>query len=216
LDGNDLGPLFQTPDDPHYLWIVGCAVALLAIAVLLIGLLRGRLPTLLVLPALLLPVAAYGIGFLYMAEESKKVEFCGSCHEPMSALVKSVREDDDALSSLHYRRGRVPRDTACYQCHSGYGIWGAVGAKRAGLMHMLATVTGSYELPLEARRFDINSCLGCHAHTEDFRAEEDHQDPEVQSELLTGKIGCAGECHEVAHPETALWGVAGPPGGGVQ
>lgn len=213
---NDLGPLFRTPEDPHYLWIVGVAVALIAIAVLLVGLFRGRLPALFVVPALLLPVVAYGIGFLYLLEETKRVEFCGSCHQPMSPLVSSLQEDEDALASFHYQRGRVPRATACYECHSGYGIWGAMDAKQAGLMHMLGTVTGNYELPIQAKRFDINSCLSCHAHTENFRAEEDHQDPDVQSDLLDGSIGCTGDCHEIAHPETALWGVAGPPAGGLR
>jgi cytochrome c nitrite reductase small subunit len=216
LGENDLGPLFQVPEDPHYLWIVGCAVAVVAIGVLLVGLLRGRLPTLFVLPALLLPLAAYGIGFLHLAEQSKKVEFCGSCHEPMSPLVTSLREDGDTLSSLHYQYGRVPRATACYECHSGYGIWGEVDAKMAGIMHMVGTLTGNYELPIRAKHFDIDSCLGCHAHTASFREEEDHQDPEVQSDLLSGRISCAGECHDFAHPETALWGVAGPPDGGVR
>lgn len=209
----DLGPLFQLPADPHYLWIAGVAVALLAIALLVIGLLRGRLSPTFLLPTLLLPVAAYGIGYLFTLEESKSVEFCGSCHVTMSPLVAALDGDSESLSSVHWQRGAVSHTTACYQCHSGYGIWGDVGAKEAGVMHMLRTVTNSYEFPIQAKHFDMSSCLGCHAQAVGFREVEEHLDPEIQQELLSGETSCAGECHEVAHPETALWGVAGPPPG---
>src|SRR5690606_10485341 len=144
MSESDLGPLFRLPDDPHYLWIAGVVVAALAIAVLAIGLVRGRLPSNLLLPALGLPLVAWGIGYLHTLEESKQVTFCGSCHETMSPLVAALSEDDDTIASAHFRRGRVPAATACYECHSGYGLWGGVDAKLAGLRHMLLTVTGGY------------------------------------------------------------------------
>lgn len=214
MNENDLGPLFRLPDDPHYLWIVGVAVAALAIAVLAVGLLRGRLPSTLLLPALGLPLAAWGIGYLHTLEESKQVSFCGSCHETMSPLVAALAEDDDTIASSHFRRGAVPNATACYECHSGYGLWGGVDAKLAGLRHMLLTVTGGYELPLQSHRFDNAACLGCHALAVPFAEVEDHRDPDTQAELLSGETSCAGICHDDAHPESALWGVAGPPATG--
>jgi hypothetical protein len=207
----DLGPLFRLPDDPHYLWLFGTAVAAVAIAVLLVGLVRGRLPATLLLPALILPVAAYGTGYLFTLEESKRVSFCGSCHETMSPLVAALAEDNGTISSSHWLRGAVSHESACYQCHSGYGIWGHVDAKFAGVMHMVRTVTGDYELPIQSKHFDNASCLGCHAQAVPFREVEEHRDPEIQQEMLAGASSCAGDCHEAAHPEEALWGVAGPP-----
>ncbi len=215
MNETDLGPLFELPADPHYLWLAGTLVAGLAIGVLLIGLVRGRFSRALLLPALLLPVAAYGIGYLFTLEESKQVEFCGSCHVTMSPLVKALDEDTDSLASVHWQRGAVSHVDACYQCHSGYGIWGDVDAKIAGVMHMVRTVTGSYEFPIAAKHFNVNSCLGCHAQAVGFREIEEHRDPEIQQELLSGESGCAEDCHEVAHPESALWGVAGPPAEGT-
>src|SRR5690606_28901351 len=138
----------------------------------------------------------------------------GSCRETMSPLVAALSEDDDTIASAHFRRGRVPAATACYECHSGYGLWGGVDAKLAGLRHMLLTVTGGYELPLESHRFDNAACLGCHALSVPFAEIEEHRDPDTQRELLSGETGCAGVCHDDAHPESALWGVAGPPTGG--
>lgn len=214
MDETDLGPLFLLPEDPHYLWLFGTAIAVLAIAVLAIGLLRGRLSATLLLPALLLPVGAYAVGYLFTLEESKTVAFCGSCHETMSPLVQALDEDEESIASIHWQRGAVSHIDACYQCHSGYGIWGDVGAKFAGVRHMVRTVTGNYQLPIRAHRFDVRSCLGCHAEAVPFREVEEHRDPDVQRELLAGESGCTGDCHDVAHPESALWGVAGPPAGG--
>jgi cytochrome c nitrite reductase small subunit len=213
MDANDLGPLFRLPRDPHYLWIVGVAVAVLAIAVLLVGLLRGRLPATLLLPALLLPVAAYGIGYLFMLEASKDVAFCGSCHETMSPVVAALEQDNGTLSSFHWRQGAVSHVDACFQCHSGYGIWGEASAKISGVMHMVRTVTGRYQFPIRAQHFDNASCLGCHAEAAPFRAQDAHHDPQIQQQLLSNELGCAGTCHDAAHPEEALWGVKGPPPG---
>jgi nitrate/TMAO reductase-like tetraheme cytochrome c subunit len=207
----DLGPLFRLPEDPHHLWILGVVLAGLAIAVLAVGLVRGRLPATLLLPALLLPLAAFGVGYQFTLEESKRVEFCGSCHETMSPLVAALAEDNGTISSSHWRRGAVSHASACYQCHSGYGIWGDVDAKLAGVRHMVLTVTGRYELPLQAHRFDNGACLGCHAQAVPFAEIEEHRDPETQAELLSGETSCAGICHEDGHPESALWGMAGPP-----
>lgn len=214
MEDVDLGPLFELPHDPHYMWLFGTVIALLAIAVLAVGLVRGRLPATLLLPALLLPVAAFAAGYLFTLEESKSVAFCGSCHVTMSPLVAALDEDNGTISSSHWRRGAVSHVDACYQCHSGYGIWGQVDAKFAGVMHMVRTVTGNYELPIQSKHFDNASCLGCHARAVPFREVEEHRDPDVQQELLSGVSSCAGDCHEPAHPEEALWGIAGPPAGG--
>ncbi len=153
-----------------------------------------------------LPLAAYGLGSVLMLEESKNVAFCGSCHV-MTPIVESLQKDDGSLASLHYTRGRVSHEQACYVCHSGYGIWGTMGAKRAGVGHMVRTVTGDYQLPIKlAAPFDIDSCLGCHAHSARFRAVEAHQPLEIQQALLSREMSCTGTCHPAAHPEEALRG----------
>jgi hypothetical protein len=114
----------------------------------------------------------------------------------MVPLVESLAADDGSLASIHYARGLVPHDTACYTCHSGYGIWGTVDAKKAGVMHMLHTVTGEYAVPLAMHGpFDIDACLGCHAHAPRFRAVEAHQAPDLQQALVTREMSCTGACH---------------------
>ena len=215
MDSSDLGPLFARPADPHYLWILGIALALGSIAFAVVGLVRGRASLAAVSVGLIVfPIFSYVIGTLFVLEESKRVEFCGSCHQPMSPIVEALSTDTDTLAAIHWRKGAVDHGNACYQCHSGYGIWGAVGAKRSGLTHMLHTITGNYEFPLATHGpFDVNSCLGCHAETEAFRAAEDHQDRDLQAAMLSGEVGCTGDCHPAAHPDSARNGIA--PGGAV-
>jgi hypothetical protein len=206
---NATGPLFAGPPGEHGLPWVGIlpvTIAVVAIAILVWALVRGSLPAGIAAAGFLLPVAAYGFGALFVMERSKEVSFCGSCHV-MTPLVASVEGNDGSLASIHYGRGLVPYDTACYTCHSGYGIWGTVDAKMAGMMHMIRTATGWYDLPIKLHgTFDIDSCLGCHAHAASFRAVEAHQDPDLQKQLLSHELSCTGVCHPAAHPESALTG----------
>jgi len=89
------GPLFVLPHAPHYLWLVGLAVATPAIVLAVIGLVRGRLPVALAVPRVMLtPVFAYVIGSLFVFEKSKNVAFCSSCHQTMSPLVASLNQDN--------------------------------------------------------------------------------------------------------------------------
>ncbi|MBU6283952.1 NapC/NirT family cytochrome c [bacterium] len=202
------GPLFQPPGAAGFSWLalIPVLLAIPAIVILAWGLVRGRLPAALAAAGIVLPIAAYGFASGYVMEGSKEVSFCGSCHV-MGPIVDSLSADDKMLASTHYRRGLVPHEHACYTCHSGYGIWGTMDAKMAGLMHMVRTITGKYDLPLELNgKFDIASCLNCHAAVPSFRAVEAHQDPELQKQLVSGEMSCTGLCHPEAHPASALTG----------
>jgi len=206
---NVTGPLFAGPAAAHatpWLSLLTLAVAAAAAVLLLWGLIRGRLPPSYGAAAAILPIAAYGLASLHMLEGSKRVSFCGSCHV-MTPILQSLQGNDGSLASNHYARGLVPHDNACFTCHSGYGIWGGVDAKMAGMMHMVRTVTGRYTLPIALNGpFDIDSCLGCHAFAPTFRAVEAHQDPDLQKQLLAREMSCTGVCHPAAHPESALTG----------
>ena len=203
------GPLFaESLGSQGFSWlqVLPVLVALPAGAILAWSLVRGRL-----LPAVggagaFLSVAAFGFGSLLMLEDSKRPSFCGSCHV-MAPVLASLQADDGSLASTHYARGLVPHPTACFTCHSGYGMWGTVHAKMEGVMHMVRTVTGRYDLPLHMNGpFDIDSCLGCHLDAARFRAVEAHQSPDLQKALLSHEMGCTGACHPSAHPSSALEG----------
>ncbi len=202
-------PLFAGPPAAHGIpWLTVLAIVLAAAAALLLvwGLVRGSLPASYGIAAVLLPIGAYGLASLHMLEGSKQVTFCGSCHI-MAPLESSLKSNDGSLAAIHYQRGLVPHETACFTCHSGYGMWGGVDAKMAGVMHMVRTLTGRYDLPLTHNGpFDIDACLGCHAYAPSFRAVEAHQDRDLQQQLLSRQLSCTGLCHPAAHPEAALTG----------
>jgi hypothetical protein len=206
----DLGPLFVHPYEPGRFWILILIVSVPTIAGGLYVLVRGQLPTVLSSSILvLLPLVAYLLGNIHLLNESKRVSFCGSCHESMSPLLETLQTDDSTLAGLHYQRGAVSHETACYSCHSGYGLAGDIAAKMSGMQHMRHTALGTQEYPLALRRpFDIDSCLNCHAEAKPFRAVEAHLDPGLQQALVGRDMGCTGACHVTAHPEAALNGAA--------
>ncbi len=206
------GPLFNWPPAPHavsWIEILPLLAALPAVVLLVRGVARGQLPR----PAaaagiVFFPVVAYMLGFLLLMERSKQVSFCGSCHV-MTPILESLGRDDGNLASVHYTHGRVSHEEACFVCHSGYGIWGTVGAKMAGVRHMIHTVTGHYERPIALNGpFDIDSCLSCHARADSFRKVEAHQDRQLQESLAAREMSCTGTCHPAAHPAEALAGGA--------
>jgi cytochrome c nitrite reductase small subunit len=209
MDPETLGPLFARPQDPNRLWILILAFSLPTIFLAGVALVRGRLLTSLPSGLLLLPVFGYVLGDLLILEESKRVGFCGSCHETMGPLVESLGGGSPSLAAFHFQRGAISHETACYECHSGYGIWGDLRAKRAGFQHMINTVIGRYHFPLEtAGAVDLDACLSCHAEAKPFRAAEAHHDPDLQRMLLGGQLGCTGACHQDAHPADSLNGAS--------
>jgi hypothetical protein len=207
---DELGPLFVHPYHPDRFWVLVLVVSLPTIAACLLVLWRGRLPDALTSSLLLiLPLMTYMLGNMKLIDASQQVEFCGSCHETMSPLLESLQTDAATLAGLHYQRGAVSHETACYTCHSGYGLSGDMSAKLAGMSHMAHTVLGTAEFPLSLNRpFDIDACLDCHAEATPFRAVEAHRDPGIQQALVDRSMGCTGACHVTAHPADALNGAA--------
>lgn len=204
----ELGPLFVPLGGPDYFWILILLFAIPAIGLCLYNLVRGQLPvTLSTFGMLLLPMFGYVIGNLHVLDESKSVEFCGSCHVTMPPLVESMKANGQDLAAVHFRQGAVSHKDACYVCHSGYGLLGDVEAKFAGVNHMIHTVLATERYPLKMRStFNIGSCLDCHAATEPFRAVKGHRTLGIQNRMMSGEIGCTGACHEPAHPRAALNG----------
>ncbi len=179
-------------------------VAAPAVVVLVLGLIRGRLKPIQGLAAIVVfPVAAFAVGNLILMERAQDVRFCASCHV-MVPVVESAREGRDSLAALHFE-GAFPVETGCYECHSGYGIWGTLDAKVAGVKHMWVTLTGTVEYPIEIYgEYDHQACLVCHGSASDFVDAAIHRTEDVAAALDAGQMSCAGTCHPVAHPASAL------------
>ena len=180
-------------------------LALISLGICAVGLVRGRLPEVSFTAGLVsLPLVAFALGSAVLMQRSQSPEFCGSCHV-MGPLLASLSEDNGSLAATHYQAGAVPHDSACYTCHSGYGVSGDMAAKQAGMIHMLHEITGGYEFPLAMRGpFDLSSCNSCHADTQNFKDNPVHAS--IKQSLESGELGCTGACHPAAHPAAALSG----------
>ena len=212
MESDGLGSLFVHPGDltEPIFWLLPVAAALAAAAICGVALVRGRLrSTVLQAGVVFLPVLAFALSYAILMERSKKTDFCTSCHV-MVPIQASALADDGSLASFHVSRGAVPAYKSCYTCHSGYGVWGDLNAKLAGMNHMIHTIRGSYELPFRMRGpYDIDACLDCHAESRSFRAVAVHQIPDIQESLRSRAMSCTGTCHPAAHPSEALAGPGG-------
>jgi cytochrome c nitrite reductase small subunit len=203
------GPM-AAPDPPHGPTFGGTLawIALIAIVLGVVGLLvvefrfRRRLPVgtyrwLLLFGLLVLPAFALLGATGSMFEEMKTVEACNSCHV-MNEFVDDMRTPESAtLAARHFRSGAIPAKQ-CYSCHTGYGIFGTMEAKRDGLRHWLLYVTRTWEDPITfAGTYPNANCLSCHAGAPAFRAVESHA--VLRGELERDEMGCH-TCHGLPHP----------------
>lgn len=149
---------------------------------------------------LILSPLVYFISFGIAIEKAKPVEFCNSCHVMNSHVDDMKDPDSESIAALHYKY-RWISDVQCYTCHSDYGLYGAAGAKLAGLRHILAYYVVGYPNVLEIRgTYNNERCLFCHAPVESYQDIEEHQ--EYAAEIKSSKQSCFGaDCHVSPHPD---------------
>ncbi len=57
-------------------------------------------------------------------EHATSTKFCLSCHV-MEDFGRSLYVDDPSyIPAMHFQNNRVPRDHACYTCHTDYTMFG--------------------------------------------------------------------------------------------
>ena len=145
----------------------------------------------------LLPMPVMFLSTAVGLEQSKKVDFCMSCHV-MKPFIDDLKDPaSKTLAALHYNNRYIQREH-CYRCHTDYGILGTMQAKKEGLGHIWKEATGSYTLPIKmSKPYDFAICLDCHADSAKFNKEAVHDG--VVKETLAGKSKCL-ECHDSPHP----------------
>lgn len=179
------------------------AIALILLVVLRPGLTAARGGKVLAFIALfILPVVATWIGTTNHLEHSKTTGFCLSCHE-MAPYGQSLRiADGDHLPAAHFQNNRVPRDQACYTCHTTYTLFGGVRSKMEGMQHVFVHYLGTMPEKLELYSpYSNRECLHCHEAARSFEELPDHRD--VRQELVSGKTSCL-ECHDLVHEAASL------------
>jgi nitrate/TMAO reductase-like tetraheme cytochrome c subunit len=200
--------------------IAAVFAALAAIVALLTGfrahVTRAREGKMLAFVALLvLPVLSVWGGFSTQMERAQSTDFCLSCHT-MAAHGKSLYYDDPSyLPAQHFQNNRIPRDRACYTCHTSYTMFGGVQAKMKGLKHLYVQYLGTIPKPEEIKLYEPynnRECLHCHLGGRRFETATPHQKtPDMLGKMKSGAMSCLGSgCHEFAHDieslnDTPIW-----------
>jgi len=144
-------------------------------------------------------IAAPGLILSIGSEEhihsSKSTEFCMSCHE-MHAHGSTLL-NQDTIAGLHFANRYVPREAACYTCHTEYTMYGGLKAKTKGLHHLLVHYQGGMADPIKLYEpFHNRECLHCHEGAASFDEAIGHGD-EIES-FRADKVSCL-KCHNPAH-----------------
>jgi cytochrome c-type protein NapC len=156
----------------------------------------------LLVAAVLLPVAASAGSFKAGVEESSRTRFCLSCHE-MQAYGKSLFADNrKALPAVHFQDRLLDRENACYTCHTDYALFGDFRAKLNGLRHVYVHYLGKVPEKIQLyQAFSNQNCLHCHEDARSFRESPPHRG--VSAQITSGELSCL-KCHTVAHDMGAV------------
>ena len=157
----------------------------------------------------ILPVVAVGLGYSEHMERATSTQFCLSCHV-MYDFGRSLHVDDPSyIPSRHFQNNLVPRDHACYTCHTDYTMFGTMHAKFRGLRHIYVQYFGKVPQPANIKLytpFNNRECLHCHAGMRAFEEEPKHsKTPDMMSRINTNQMSCtSAHCHDTIHDVASL------------
>lgn len=154
------------------------------------------------------PVFGGVLGLDNHIERSEQTSFCLSCHV-MSDYGRSLTVDDPRyIPAAHYQNNRVPRDKACYTCHTDYTLYsGFVKAKLRGLHHLYAQYIGKPSQPIKLYTpYNNRECLHCHLGARSFEQGAIHNaDPQTMADIKSNKLSCVSSgCHDMVHNVSTL------------
>jgi cytochrome c-type protein NapC len=183
--------------------LIGVTITLIVVVIVYPGITATRGGKILVFVAFfILPVLAATMGSTEHMERSKTTQFCLSCHV-MEDYGKSLYIDDPTyLPAAHFQNGRVPRDEACYTCHTDYVLYGTLKAKMRGLRHVYVNYFGKPAQPIHLySAYNNRECLHCHQGARSFEEGTLHNaDAETMPAIKANRMSCmASGCHENVH-----------------
>lgn len=178
---------------------------IVAVTVAMIGLLVARPDltaqragkALAFIPFFILPVLVTWFGTNAHMERAKETKFCLGCHV-MEPYGKSLRVDDQSwVPAAHFQNNRIPRDAACFTCHTTYTMFGDYAAKLKGIKHTWIYYLGT--IPKEIKLYEPfrnRECLHCHGGSRKFEDNDTHT--AIRADLESNKTSCL-ECHNTIH-----------------
>jgi cytochrome c-type protein NapC len=157
----------------------------------------------------LLPSMSVWAGVSQHMDRAKSTEFCLSCHT-MADYGRSLYVDDRSyLPAAHFQNNRVPRERACYTCHTDYTMFGGLKGKWRGLSHVyvqyLGTIPKTGEIKLY-QPFNNRECLHCHGGARSYMEASAHQkSPDTLEKANSNQLSCmSSRCHDTIHDVTTL------------
>ncbi|HXD34069.1 MAG TPA: NapC/NirT family cytochrome c [Pyrinomonadaceae bacterium] len=160
----------------------------------------------------ILPVLAVWAGGNEHLQRSTSTQFCLSCHV-MADYGKSLYLDDKSyIPAVHFQNSLVPRDHACFTCHTDYTMFGDVHAKWRGLHHVYVQYLGKIPKPENIKLytpFNNRECLHCHSGMRAYEEASSHRKtPQQLTQMATNQLSCmSSDCHDIVH-EVGNWGDA--------
>jgi len=178
------------------LTIIGAAVVIYSLLKYK-GTAVGPVPwVLLIVGAVATPLLITGGGTVLVFQRAERVEFCASCHLTMKSFVDDMKNPSShSLAALHFKNRYIP-DDQCYTCHTSYGLFGTIEAKKQGLSDVYRYYTRTFHLPVAMRTpYPNTDCLKCHAGSVKWSAS--HED--YKAALFSGEATCM-QCHADSNP----------------
>jgi hypothetical protein len=146
------------------------------------------------------PVVTGLLGFQDHVKRSKQTRFCLTCHI-MRPYGRSLYVDDPSyIPAAHFQNNRVPRDEACYTCHTDYTLYtGGIAAKIRGLHHIYVQYLGKPQQPIRLYHpFNNRECLHCHAGARNFEQGATHS--ALMDDIKSNQMSCLSSgCHDTVH-----------------
>jgi cytochrome c-type protein NapC len=184
---------------------IAMALALAALVGARVELTRARGGKILAFVTLFItPALAVWLGFSEHMERAESTQFCLSCHV-MQDFGRSLYVDDPSyIPAKHFQNNLVPRDRACYTCHTDYTMFGTVHAKVRGLRHLYIQYLGKVPAPAEIKLytpFNNRECLHCHTGMRAFEEEAKHsKTPDMMAKIMSNQMSCTKSgCHDIVH-----------------
>jgi len=143
-------------------------------------------------------------------EVSKTTDYCLSCHEMETHGKSLLVDDEEFLPAAHYQNRRIPRDQACYTCHTEYTMYGDIASKLRGLRNVITQYLGTPSDTIRlSQPYQNRECLHCHQGGRNFLEAGPHQSgPGRLDSLSTNKLSClTSGCHDVLHNKGNLEGL---------
>lgn len=184
---------------------VATALALAALVAARVELTRARGGKILAFVVLFIaPVLAVALGYSEHMQRAESTQFCLSCHV-MHDFGQSLYVDDPSyIPAKHFQNNLVPREHACYTCHTDYTMFGTVHSKLRGLRHVYVEYLGKIPAPADIKLYtpyNNRECLHCHAGMRAFEEEAKHtKTPDMMKLILSNQMSCTtSKCHDTVH-----------------